>query len=93
VCGRRLPPRSAHHHRHLVRALEQLGLALAAARLNLRASDEAGTDAIMAPLRAGFSELQSAANVLPGFEVVAFSQGCCARHTGPPPPGLIRRNT
>lgn len=92
VRGSRPPPRGAHHHRHLARALEQLGLALVAARLNLRAGDEAGTDAIMAPLRAGFAELQAAANVLPGFEVVAFSQGCCARHAAPPP-RLIRPNT
>lgn len=92
VRSRRPPPRGAHHHRHLARALEQLGLALAAARLHLRAGDEAGTDAIMAPLRAGFAELQWAANVLSGFEVVAFSQGCCARHAAPQPSGLIRPN-
>ena len=92
VRGCRPPPRGAHHHRHLARALEQFGLALTAARLNLRAGNEAATDAIMAPLRAGFSELQSAANVLPGFEVVAFSQGCCARHAGPPLPVLIHPN-
>lgn len=92
VRGCRPPPRGAHHHRHLARALEQFGLALTAARLNLRAGDEAATDAIMTPLRAGFSELQSAANVLPGFEVVAFSQGCCARHAGPPLPVLIHPN-
>lgn len=88
----RPPPRGAHHHRHLVRALDQLSGALAAARLHLRAGDEAGTDAILVPLRAGFAELQWAANVLPGFEVVAFSQGCCARHPSPQPPRLICPN-
>lgn len=90
VRSRRPPPRGAHHHRHLARASERLGVALAAARLHLRAGDEAGTDAILAPLRAGFTELQRAADVLPGFEVVAFSQGCCARHAAPQPSGLIR---
>jgi len=89
---RRPPPRGAHQHRHLLRALDQLGLALAAARLHLRAGYDAEIDAIMVPLRAGFAELQWAANVLPGFEVVAFSQGCCARHAAPLPPGLIRPN-
>jgi len=39
---------------------------------------------VLAPLRAGFQELQWAAAALPGFEIVAFSQGCCALHAAPP---------
>jgi hypothetical protein len=74
------PARGAHHHRHLVRASRAIGAALDAVRLHMRGSDDPGTDAVLRPLRAGFTELQRAAAALPGFEVVAFSQGCCARH-------------
>lgn len=74
------PPRAAHHHRHLAQAAQLIGLALDAARLHRTGDDDARTDAVMRPLRAGFRELQWAAGALPGFEVVAFSQGCCARH-------------
>ena len=84
VRGTRPPPRGAHHHRHLAEATRLVAAALEAARLHLRA-DDAATDAILVPLRAGFRELQWAAAALPGFEVVAFSQGCCARHPAPAP--------
>lgn len=83
------PPRCAHHHRHLLAAMREIGAALAAARRNLRADDDAGTEAILAPLRAGYKDLQWAASALPGFEIVAFSQGCCARHPAPDPPRII----
>lgn len=83
------PRRGAHHHRHLAEAARLVAAALDAARLHLRA-DDAGTDAILVPLRAGFRELQWAAAALPGFEVVAFSQGCCARHQAAPPPDLVQ---
>lgn len=76
---RRPPPVCAHHHRHLRAAARAIGVALAAVRRHLRADDEAGMDATLEPLRAGYQELQWAASALPGFEVVAFSQGCCAR--------------
>ena len=89
IRSRRPPARGAPHHDHMTRAAALLDTALTAARMHLRA-DDAATDAILAPLRAGFQELQWAAAVLPGFEVVAFSQGCCARHSAPQAPGLIR---
>ncbi len=90
VLGRQPPPRGAHHHRHLVLAVRAIAAAIDAARLNRRGSDDTGTDAVLTPLRAGYQELQWAAAVLPGFETVAFSQGCCARHGAAPPPGIIR---
>ena len=92
VLGLRPPPRGAHHHRHLARAARAIGTALAAARLHMRGSDDAATDAVLRPLRAGFQELQWAATTLPGFEVVAFSQGCCARHSGERPQAPIQPN-
>ncbi len=89
VFGTVAPPRGVHHHRHLSRAAGLIGAALDAARLHRRGDDDAATDAVLKPLRAGFQELQQAAAALPGFEVVAFAQGCCARHSGPLKAGLI----
>jgi hypothetical protein len=91
ILGARAPPAGAHHHRHLGNAARGICAALEAARRNLRA-DDPGTDAILGPLRAGYRELQWAAAALPGFEVVAFSQGCCARPPTGRAPGLIRTN-
>lgn len=92
---RRAPPprRARHHHLHLLHAGTNIGLALEAARLHLRGSDEAGTDAVLRPLRAGFQELQRAAAALPGLEIVAFSQGCCAQHPARQRRDLIQTTT
>ncbi|HEX5226308.1 MAG TPA: hypothetical protein VFW44_01300 [Bryobacteraceae bacterium] len=59
------------HHRHLARAAELLGSALAAtdSRLNV--------DRILIPLRAGYTELERAADALPGFEKVSYVNACC----------------
>jgi hypothetical protein len=76
----RPPSRAAHHHRHLLQAAGLIAAALDAARLHRCGGDDARTDAVLQPLRAGFQHLQWAAGALPGFEVVAFAQGCCARH-------------
>jgi hypothetical protein len=83
----RPPPRGMHHHRHLVDAARDIATALDAARRHMRGADDAATDAVMQPLRAGYRSLQWAAGALPGFEVVAFSQGCCAQH-----PARLRTN-
>jgi hypothetical protein len=91
IRSRTPPARGAPHRDHMTRAVERLGAALAAARLHLRA-DDAATDAVLVPLRAGFRELQWAAGALPGFVVVDFSQGCCARHAAPPATDLILTN-
>lgn len=64
--------RARAHHRYLVEAAAGLGAALAAARKNLE------TEAVLIPLRAAYADLQKAAGTLPGFEMVAFEQGCCA---------------
>ena len=91
VLGCRPPQGGAHHHRHLVLATRAIAAAIDAARLNRRAADDTATGAVLTPLRAGYQELQWAAAALPGFETVAFSQGCCARHSGPAaPPGILR---
>src|SRR5579862_3842541 len=64
--------RAKVHHHYLIEAAAGLGAALAAARKNLE------TEAVLIPLRAAYADLQRAAGTLPGFEMVAFEQGCCA---------------
>jgi hypothetical protein len=62
--------RALAHHACLAQAAEALALALAA-------SERMEVDPILVPVRAAYAHLQRAANTLPGFEMVAFEQGCC----------------
>jgi hypothetical protein len=73
------PPRAAHHHRHLLRADRALAAALKASGRAIYKRDDGALDAIIVPLRAAHTEMQHAAAALPGFEIVALSQACCAR--------------
>jgi hypothetical protein len=57
--------RARRHHVHLSRAAELIGAAL----------KEPGD--ILVPLRAGYTELERAADALPGFEKVSYGRGCC----------------
>jgi hypothetical protein len=78
--------RAAHHHRHLLKAAEDLGLALArsADRLHLDSKDAGGKDGVFGPLEAAYRNLSWASRTLPGFEVVNFDQACCApQQAGP----------
>jgi hypothetical protein len=70
------PPRGAHHHRHLLLAASTLGGALAAAKCRL-ASDG---DVVARLNNEAIAHLRWASGALPGFEMVAVSQGCCAAH-------------
>jgi hypothetical protein len=80
----RTTDRALCHHQHLTRAAAALKTALSAARDRLgRPDGRTDLDPIMIPLRAGYSHLQDAANALPGFEMVAFEQGCCGSRIGP----------
>ncbi len=58
------------HHRCLVQAGEALSIALSAAR-------RMEIDPVLIPVRTAYAHLQRAADTLPGFEMVAFGQGCC----------------
>jgi hypothetical protein len=70
--------RARTHRQHLTRAAASIEAALTAARDRLgRPDSRADLDPILTPLRAGYSHLQRAADALPGFEIVAFDQGCC----------------
>jgi hypothetical protein len=81
----RVPARAHHHHRHVLEALRNIQLAVSAARRCLVRRDEAAIDAVLGPLRAAHQNLIWATGALPGFEIVALSQACCAQHAAPRP--------
>jgi hypothetical protein len=66
------------HRDSLRQAAQALGEALPAVRTLLAAPNGANFDPVLIPLRDGYSHLQRASRVLPGFRMVAFEQGCCA---------------
>jgi hypothetical protein len=70
---RRVRPtgRARAHHHCLMQAADALAVALVAAR-------RMEIDPVLLPVRAAYGHLQRAAETLPGFEMVAFAQGCCA---------------
>ena len=68
----RVSARARRHHDHLAQATADLGCALRAARRSL------AVDPILIPLRSAYAQLEGASRELPGFEMVAFAQGCCA---------------
>src|SRR5262249_39363584 len=76
--------RGRHHHHHLSEAAALIGEALARAERALRHPADAKADIgpALEPLKAGHRHLQWATTALPGFEMVAFEQGCCAVHAG-----------
>jgi len=82
ACSGAAPARAAHHHRHLTRACAALGAALSAARDGGYRCGAGSLDAVLTPLNAAYRHLQWATGALPGFEIVALSQGCCAAHPG-----------
>jgi hypothetical protein len=63
--------RARPHHMHLVRAAAAIGRALDEVNSGLN------VDRILIPLRAGYSELERAADALPGFEKVSYGRACC----------------
>jgi len=75
-----LPPQAAHYHRHILSANRLLGAALASAKQDLHRADDRTVNTIVVPLQRAYRELQHAAFALPGFEIVALSQGCCVSH-------------
>jgi hypothetical protein len=76
----KVPARAGHHHVHVLRAMRDLRAASTAARRCLIGGDEAAIDAVLAPLRSAHRHLLWATGALPGFEIVALSQSCCAQH-------------
>ena len=65
--------RARRHHTHLLRATETLGGALFTARKDLHGPE------VLARLRTAYDSLRCASKELPGFELLTFEHGCCAR--------------
>ncbi|MBV9770192.1 MAG: hypothetical protein JOZ32_11525 [Bryobacterales bacterium] len=67
--------RARRHYQHLAQAATLIGAALneTPGSLNIHR--------ILIPLRAGYSELERAADSLPGFEKVAYERACCGART------------
>ncbi len=80
--GLEATPRARHHHRHLLSAAQALDGTLIAAQRHLhrKAGREIDLDAILKALRTAQTEMEHVARLLPGFDLVDFSHGCCAEH-------------
>ncbi len=63
--------RSRRHHEHLAQAAALIGVALK----EVGATLDVGR--VLIPLRAGYTELERAADALPGFEKVSYARACC----------------
>ena len=63
--------RARKHHEHVAKAAGMIGAAL---RQTEGAFD---LDRILIPLRAGYTELERAADALPGFQKVSYERACC----------------
>jgi len=70
--------RARQHHGHLLLAVGAIDVALRSAAVQLRGDRLDQVDAMLVPLKAGYAQLQQAADRLPGFVLVAFDQCCCA---------------
>ncbi|MDQ7251121.1 hypothetical protein [Dongia sedimenti] len=76
----KVPAPARHHHTHVLQAMRDMQGAVTAARRCFLRGDETAIDAVLAPLRAAHQHLLWATGALPGFEIVALSQSCCAQH-------------
>jgi len=63
--------RARKHHDHVAQAAAMIGEALD------QTHGRFDVDRILIPLRAGYAELERAADALPGFEKVSYAQACC----------------
>jgi hypothetical protein len=68
--------RAREHHHCLEQAAQALSNALAVA---ISGGVPMEVNRILVPIRVAYAHLQRAADTLPGFEMVGFEQGCCAR--------------
>jgi len=75
-----VPASARHHHVHVFEAMRAIQAAIQAARRCLMRGDQTAIDAVLGPLRSAHQNLLWATGVLPGFEIVALSQSCCAQH-------------
>ena len=77
----RPPRRGCHHHRHLAASAKQLAASFSSAALHLHRGHDPIIEEALAHLRGALQHLHWAAAALPGFEIVAMGQSCCAAHS------------
>lgn len=75
-----VPVAMEHHHRHLMRALARASAVAAHVAGSPSRLDDPARDAIGAELSAAWADLRHASNLLNGFEIVDYSNSCCAFH-------------
>lgn len=75
-----VPKCAEHVHGHLLKAETHVATALAIIAKHRAAFDDAALDAALGALRAAQREMQWSSAAVPGLEMIAFSQGCCAMH-------------
>lgn len=79
----RVPAAAMHHAQHIQAAAGAVERALDLLIACLRpAADEPTRAALTRCLRLATDHLRAATRLLPGFEMVDFSQACCAAHAG-----------
>ncbi|MCB8877509.1 hypothetical protein [Acidisoma silvae] len=71
-------PQGAHHHHHLLACSKMLGSACDAASETMHKGQN---EKALTLLQKALRQLHFAAAALPGFEVVALNQSCCAAHS------------
>jgi hypothetical protein len=89
-----VPGEAAHHHHHMVAASRAIGRAHALlSSANRFGSDDGARRALSATLADAADQLRFATQALPGFEMVDFTQSCCAAHRTTMPAGARERLT
>jgi signal transduction histidine kinase len=76
----RVTERTAHHHHHLKNALTAIRHVAERLQEAFVIGAAGNFDQIISELNHGWDELRRASKHLPGFEVIDFSQSCCAIH-------------
>jgi hypothetical protein len=75
-----VPNRAQHVHSHLVKAETHVATALNIIAKHRARFDDNALDAALGAIQAAQREMQWSSAAVPGLEMIAFSQGCCAMH-------------
>jgi hypothetical protein len=75
-----VPAGASHVHSHFVNAGHHVDAALSIIAARRTKFDDAALDAALAAVQAAQREMQWSSAAVPGLEMIAFSQGCCAMH-------------
>lgn len=67
----RPPERARRHYHHLSHAASAIAAALK------QTDARVDVDRVLIPLRAGYAEIEQAADSLPGFEKISYARACC----------------